>query len=134
MTHAPRSLCCREPSCDENRWKKTILVIWAISHRSAFATTALIAPTGNAKPMRTSMRESVRKSPSKVDEVLSPDITCGAPENGLPLHFRHCRPIGNKFDNFLLVRAKHAEFLENFHRDFAKRAVIIYVAIVWSVK
>jgi secondary thiamine-phosphate synthase enzyme len=51
-----------------------------------------------------------------------------------PLHFHHYEPIGNKFDNFLLVQAKHIEFPLNFHCDFAKRAVIIYVAIVWSVK
>src|SRR5215469_3438503 len=106
MTHAPRSVCCREPSCDENRWKKTILVIWAISHRSAFATTALIAPTGNARPMRTSMRESVRKSPSKVGEVLSPDIACGALEKRPPFHFRPYDFNGKTFGSFVLVRTR----------------------------
>jgi hypothetical protein len=45
-----------------NRWKKTRLVISAISQSNTFATKALTMPIGIAKPTSRSMRESVRKS------------------------------------------------------------------------
>src|SRR5215472_1666042 len=98
-----------------------MLVIWAISQSSAFATTALIAPTGNARPMRTSMRESVRKSPSRVGEVLSPAIECGVPENRRHFTFA-ITGLSARKSITSFVQAKHAEFPLNFPRDFATRS------------
>src|SRR5436190_484872 len=64
-------------------------------------TSDTLAPTGDARPMRTSMRTSVRKSPSKVGEVLSPDIAV-AHQKTTAFHFRQYETIGKKFGNRLI--------------------------------
>jgi secondary thiamine-phosphate synthase enzyme len=60
------------------------------------------------------MRESVRKSPSKVGEVLSPDIAFGAPENGR--HFTFASMGRWARNSLLLFRCRPAHFVIHFQR------------------
>jgi secondary thiamine-phosphate synthase enzyme len=59
------------------------------------------------------MRESVRKSPSKVGEVLSPDIACGAPENGRHFTFAITR-LSARISTILFSR-EPVHFIIPFH-------------------
>jgi secondary thiamine-phosphate synthase enzyme len=66
------------------------------------------------------MRESVRKSPSKVGEVLGPDIGCGATENGRRFIFAITR-----------ISARNSTIL--FPRGSA-HFIIHFYARAWSLK
>src|SRR5438046_1008444 len=66
-THQPRWLSCAATGADDQRRKKTALVMTAISQSNAFATTAPTAPIGSASAVSSRTRRSVLKSASRAE-------------------------------------------------------------------
>ena len=105
-TQIPRCWSCNGGSTEEKRWKKTRFVSSAMSQRRALATRALTTPIGTASVIRTSIRESVRKSRRTEScfvrlGVVTASVLIGLSRSGLTAQSREARALALPGDQAL---------------------------------